>query len=113
MATYETRVAITQAEMKYMTDLMQVNVPTPKEVTDGAPLATVEAPAFQNKYRARFYVLKSGKADYNILNGSVFDADGKAITGYPLDCSDMEDFNNRMYGFQIGDDEYSIVMDVS
>lgn len=112
MANYSVKLPITRDRMQYVTDLMQVNIPTP-DVAAGAPIVIVEVPPFENGLRAMFMVLRSDNPDFNILNGSVFHPNGRAVEGIPIDCSDMEDFDLRSMDFEIGNDEYVIEFQVT
>jgi hypothetical protein len=112
MANYTVQAPITRERMQYVTDLMQVNIPTP-DVGIWAPIVIVDIPPFQNELRAMFMVQRSDNADYNLLTGSVLRPDGRAVEGSPIDCSDMEDFDLRSLNFEIGDDQYTIEFQVS
>ena len=51
-------------------------------------------------------VLKSGKAEYNIIFMWVFHKNGTQYADWPIDVSDFEDFESTEYQFQLGKCDY-------
>lgn len=99
---------------KTYTGLMQgdLNKLIPKNIDLGSPIIASIA-VFPDGNYVIGGILKSGEEKYNIIFMWVFNSDGKQYDGWPIDVSDMEDFDSTGFTFKLGNDNCDYTLHIA
>ena len=89
---------------QYWSTIMSGEAALPSDLNQGDIIVAAYA-GFDDGTQVIGGVKKWDSEAYNIKFFTVLDASGKAYSGYPLDCSDHEDFLHTGYIFNLNADD--------
>lgn len=101
---YETTMWLPSGGKQYWSTIMSGEAKLPSELYQGDIIVAAYA-CFDDGTQVIGGVKKWDSDTYNIKFFTVLDASGKTYSGYPLDCSDHEDFLQTKYIFNLNGDE--------
>jgi hypothetical protein len=102
--TYKATMWLPSDGKQYWSTIMYGEAELPSDLNQGDIIVAAYA-CFDDGTQVIGGVKKGDSEAYNIKFFTVLDASGKAYPGYPLDCSDHEDFLHTRYIFNLNDDE--------
>jgi hypothetical protein len=102
--TLKTTMWLPTGAKEYWSTIMSDEAKFPYELYEGDIIVAAYA-AFKDGTQVIGGVKKAKEEGYNIKFFTVLDASGKAYSGWPIDCSDHEDFCQSGCIFILNDDE--------
>jgi hypothetical protein len=102
--TYKTTMLLPAGGQAYWSTIMYGEAKFPYKIYEGDIIVAAYA-RFKDGTQVIGGVKKSNSEDFNIKFFNVLDANGKVYSGWPIDCSDHEDFHGSGFIFILNDNE--------